>query len=278
MNSIRDNLTKEEIISDIRLSLSHDIMHERTFLVVEGKDDLKFWKKFKSNKVTVFESFSGKNGIKEIVVDIFHNNKRVVGIRDRDYDSISASENVLYYDLCCLEIMMISNDKVVKEILNEYYLGELNLRELIELLLKQLKYISLMRRFSSRENLKLKFTGISLNNAFDKENKKIIYDELLNQINKQNKDYFNKNIDKLQEFNDEIREELSSEQLLNITQGHDFLTLFAIHCNLYTNKDINDTNLSSSLRCSYRKDEFAETNLYSKIKKYELDNNLEIIL
>lgn len=40
-NSIRDNLSKEDIISDILLCLGADIHRENIYLLVEGEDDIK---------------------------------------------------------------------------------------------------------------------------------------------------------------------------------------------------------------------------------------------
>lgn len=52
-NSIRDNLTKDYMISDLRLSLSDDIYKEKVYIVVEGEDDIKFIKSF-VNKTILF--------------------------------------------------------------------------------------------------------------------------------------------------------------------------------------------------------------------------------
>ena len=41
-NSIKANLTKDSIISDIKLLLGADINKENIYVVVEGDDDIKF--------------------------------------------------------------------------------------------------------------------------------------------------------------------------------------------------------------------------------------------
>lgn len=71
-NSIRSNLTKDYIISDLRLSLSDDIYREKVFIVVEGEDDIKFLKSYFNDDTTVlYESYDGKNGVSEIVKNFF---------------------------------------------------------------------------------------------------------------------------------------------------------------------------------------------------------------
>lgn len=42
-NSIRKNLKREDIVSEIRLLRGEDYEKEKTFVIVEGDDDLKFF-------------------------------------------------------------------------------------------------------------------------------------------------------------------------------------------------------------------------------------------
>lgn len=60
-NSIRSNLTKNDIISEIKLSISADYLdNKKVFLLVEGNSDVLFLKKFVNEYVELLESFSGK--------------------------------------------------------------------------------------------------------------------------------------------------------------------------------------------------------------------------
>lgn len=85
-NSIRTNISKEDIISDIKLTKSADLNKEYVYLVVEGPDDIKFMAKFLSDNVFLYESYSGKDGVEEIVT--YFNTQEVIGIRDKDYQLI----------------------------------------------------------------------------------------------------------------------------------------------------------------------------------------------
>ena len=66
-NSIHSNLSKDDIIADIRLTLSADFEHEKIVIVVEGEDDIVFFNGKLHPDVDIHESFSGKQGVKEIV-------------------------------------------------------------------------------------------------------------------------------------------------------------------------------------------------------------------
>ena len=65
-NSIKDNLSKEDMISDILLCLGADIHRENIFLIVEGDDDIKFLRSFIADNVHIYESYDGKSGVEFI--------------------------------------------------------------------------------------------------------------------------------------------------------------------------------------------------------------------
>lgn len=112
-NSIRNNLSKSDIISTIRMSMAADIKNEMTFIIVEGYDDVAFMRNKIAENSTILESFSGKEGVREIVE--FFNNINVIGICDRDYDYAYQNNMVFHYDFSCLEMMMIKNDNVFNQ-------------------------------------------------------------------------------------------------------------------------------------------------------------------
>ena len=66
-NSIRRNLKLEDILSEITLLCGEDYRKEKTFVIVEGDDDLKFIKNKFNDNTYGFESFSGCDGVEEIV-------------------------------------------------------------------------------------------------------------------------------------------------------------------------------------------------------------------
>ena len=71
-NSIRENLDKGDIISEISLTIDYPNGKDIKCVVVEGIDDIRALRKFFLSDVLLFESFSGKDGLCEIV-DYFNN-------------------------------------------------------------------------------------------------------------------------------------------------------------------------------------------------------------
>ena len=44
-NSIQSNLTKDDLIAEIRLTLGADFKREHTVIIVEGEDDISFFRR-----------------------------------------------------------------------------------------------------------------------------------------------------------------------------------------------------------------------------------------
>ena len=103
MDSIRECRTKEDIISTIQMEFSSDFHNEKAVVLVEGSDDIKFVHKVFRDDVIAMESFSGKEGLKELMEDSYIQENNVISIRDRDYmDAAQLLNGMFVYDKCCL--------------------------------------------------------------------------------------------------------------------------------------------------------------------------------
>lgn len=273
-NSIKDNLSKEDMISDILLCLGADIHRENIYLVVEGSDDIKFLRSFLADNVYIYDSYDGKSGVEYIVGGRFATNNRVIGIRDRDYKITPISNKIFYYDYNCMEMMIIKNNDVLKNLCAEYYSGEKNFLQLRMDLLKELKYLSVIRMYNEREEWGKTIRGISINLAWNNDEKKVDNRSILNKINQINNGFFKDDV--LQKIEEEYRTEWSEEKFFHYTQGHDFFMLFAAICNQYRTKGINHTEIEASSRCIFRQSDFQNTELYNKLNTYENLYHLKI--
>ena len=267
-NSIRSNLNKDEIISEIKLSMNADYLeNKKVFLLVEGNSDVLFLKKFANEDVELLESFSGKQGVKYIV-EHFSNDK-VIGICDRDYDYAYQNNHIFYYDYSTLEIMIVHNDNVFENVTAEYYYGEMCFNELRIHILKQLCWLSTFRKYSFDKNIGINFNGLSIaellsNGIFSRERAL----EKLNLINSKD----------LREYTELFQIETDNiDNLYNITQGHDFIKAFQKLCQDENDKSdkkakIPNLNMMESIfRCSFRIEDLMQTQLYKDINGRGID-------
>ena len=136
--------------------MSADYLNKKIFLLVEGSSDILFLKKFLNEHVDILESFSGKQGVREIIEYFLDDNSdnKVFGICDRDYDYTYQNKHIFYYDYSTLEIMIVHNDNVFNNITTEYYRGDKSFEELRIWILKELSWLSALRKCSFDKNLK----------------------------------------------------------------------------------------------------------------------------
>lgn len=275
INSIKDNLTKEFIISDIKLCIGADIKKEKIYLLVEGEDDIKFLKTFLSDNVYISESYSGKSGVECIVDEVFPDDNRIIGICDRDYSIENHSYKIFYYDYNCMEMMILSNDHVFQKLCAEYYKGKTPVKQLRINLLKKLKYLSIIRMCNERNGWRKNFKAVNLNTVWDKIEKELNNNEIINKINNSSTIGFNNT--ELQQIEQEYEKEWNEEEYFFYTQGHDFTTLYALICSQHNkNKGPRYDEIESSLRVGFSENDFMRTKLYDELIKYEHKNKVVI--
>lgn len=197
----------------------------------------------------------------------FGSNRNVIGIRDKDYLEQEISPKVFFYDNCCLEMMIVENEESFFSIYNEFYKGDFSSNELLNKILNELKFLSVIRMFSERLMWAINFRVLSICKIFDINEFSIKKDYLISELNKANNNIIDSN--KVRNINDYLVEINSFGGLLEITQGHDFSSLFATICNIYLNKHINLKSIELALRCSYKQAEFKKSKLFDTLSLYQ---------
>ncbi|MCI2779918.1 DUF4435 domain-containing protein [Clostridium perfringens] len=266
-NSIRDTITENDIISEIKLFLSAN--EKRKVIIVEGQDDYKFFRKFIKNDVLLKESFNGKKGVIS-VKKFFKKKSNVIGIVDKDYDKILDDKGIFYYDFSSMEMMISSNIECFKNICCECYPKEVNIEEFREEILNRLIKISLLRRYNAQHKLEININEIPIHNIL-LENNDICKMKLLrmadyknkgNELWKQNKDTISKYI---QEYS---KRQYTLEELLYITRGHDFVCMLNVYCSKIKGKDWGIDTMQGFLRCSFTLGHLKNTKMWTSLEEY----------
>lgn len=261
-NSIKKNLAKDSIISNIKLLLGADINKENVYVIVEGEDDLKFLRRYLNSNVMIYESFSGKNGVEEIVQSENICSSRVIGIRDKDYCNTPKDKKIFFYDRCCLELMIAEFDIAFNSIYYEFYDGEMESSKLKEHILTELLKVSQVRKYNEENKMEINFKGLPFQSIID-DASKMDEDKFFEQLKKINP---GKSINFIDIFND-----LSCQYTnkLDITNGHDFILLFKVICDKTgSRKPVNEKQISSVLRGSFNEELLKQTTLYKSVSDY----------
>lgn len=82
-DSIRKCLDEADTVSELKLLLSAS--KDKTFVVVEGDDDCRLFKSLLGKNVDIVQSYQSKLGVEKMIKRHFPRQKRVIGIRDKDY-------------------------------------------------------------------------------------------------------------------------------------------------------------------------------------------------
>ena len=272
VNSVREKLDESYTISEICLMLGQN--KNKVCVVVEGEDDQKLFSHLLSENVEIFQSYASKIGVDSIVKNYFPKNKRVIGIRDKDYLTKTVDKRSFFCDYCCAEMMIISLDSCFERLYcNFYKKGTLDSNSLRLHCLEHLEKLSKFRQLNEQNDWHICFDGIKPGKYYN-DDVSIMNADILSDINKQNP------TNKI----DSSRESLCSaltkctkiDDYLDITNGHDFIHLFCVVCldkhNQYSIKEIETT-----MRGTFGKEEFKQTILYSKLRKYQENNKLYIV-
>lgn len=272
MNSIKNNITKDDIISEIKLLLGHDFERKAICIIVEGDDDLSFWGKFFSKNVEILESYSGKEGVFQIV-EYFNENKRVIGICDKDYGETD-KEDVYFYDFCNLEMMLISNREVFKSLICETYSKKENEMDIKESLLNALLPLSLLRKINADKAYGINFKGLIFDKIFS--DRKIKLQEFIEEICKINKDKCKIILIEMNNINKSNRL-FTEENILDITNGHDFTSAYVTFCkNKDKNFKLGSSIIERMLRCCFRYNDLIETNIYKDLLFYQQEFEIKL--
>lgn len=265
-------MSKEDIISEIRLMSGADPTNQKVALIVEGMDDITFLQKRLSANVDLYQSFSGYTGVREIV-DFFEKDN-VIGICDRDYDLTYHNKHIFFYDYCCLEMMLIANDAGFESMCTTCYAGSLTPAELRLNILEKVKFISCLRKVNFDCCLEANFKKISISAAYVSGNDTINMAKILHALDS------NIAVDKRMELaalNDCIT---TYEQYLGVTNGHDFINCLQVV--LSYNKPAGGTTLSCNivrtlLFSNFRTNDFQNTDLYLALIDYGRIHQLDIL-
>lgn len=268
VNSIKDLMTEADTISEISLMLGQK--KDRICVVVEGEDDQKIFGHLLTENVDLFPSYAPKRGIERIVKDHFPKNKRVIGIRDRDYCSKKINSRIFFCDYCCAEMMMISIDSCFSRLYCNCYRGQATMEDLRLYCLEHLETFSKIRKMNETKKWMIRLAGINVNSLYD-QNITNMDNAIVAEINHQNPNN-QLNISRQNKCAN-LPKCTTLSNYLTITNGHDFVKMFAKMCPRGTSID----TITGILRGTFGQEEFKQTELYDSLKKYQSNKNVRIV-
>jgi hypothetical protein len=254
-------------LAEIRLSINHPQNQDKVFVLLEGRTDIKLFRKIFSHKFTDTTALDGKDKLVEALTILHSENfRQVIGIKDADFEhleNIINIDNLFLTDYHDMEIEMIESD-ALKSVIDEFSTDECysdlsnQLRQNIYDIALEIGYI---RWYSEQKNGLFNFKQIPFNNLVSYKNCKISFNQqefialLLNQLKSDDSDIL---------ADITILKNISTDRL-QICNGHDLTLLIS---NYFTTGNINQNKIEEALRLSYHFQYFKNTNLFQNLKSW----------
>ena len=275
VNKIYNNLRKDDLLAELKMQLFAPSNTKKTFIVFEGLDDITLLKSCFTDNCILFESYSGKIGVEDII-DTF-DYPQVIGIIDRDY-AHTLKKRLFLCDYCNAEMMVISNDDAFTCLMEKLHLFNNDPIDFRNSVLNSLLYLSALRKANDEYHWNINFSRLPIIKLLENQTK-ILYDDLIQLINRQNVD---NPINHERELLIQAESIKIASNLLMYTNGHDFCTAF-IHLikrkypNNKVTKSLGEDNIHTMLYIGFRPVDFIKTNLFNEILNYQTENALNIL-
>ena len=169
----------------------HRSQHSGAFVLVEGKDDKLFFRRFLDQNLAVVIVADGKEKVCDAIATLDRDQfPGVLGIVDADFDHLEGrtvdSPNVLFtefHDLECVQLWSAGLEAIITEYGSEKKLTGFN-RDPLETLLKAARPIGCLRLHSERKGLALRFKGLSYGNFVERSDLTTDKVKLVNEVKK----------------------------------------------------------------------------------------------
>lgn len=286
-NTILETTNAKSIVAEVQMLHNTVERKSAVFILVEGLSDKKLYTKFfRKDKVYIESANSSKKLIAalNLVSDMPMLSDITKGIIDADFRhlivDINNNRNLFITDVHDSEMLMLKCPSVVRALCDENcYDGEADeLCNAIMIALKPLSYLKYYNFCAVRNNPRLTsqiiFKGFSISNCYDGECSQDLANwrnAIFNYSNNRSNSIF-PSLTILQKFIDDNQ----TDDLYNLTNGHDLSEGLRIKFSSKTNKNLESRQLESQMRVSYTFNDFKTTDLFKEIDAWATDAGLSI--
>lgn len=274
--SLKANTNGNDKANDIRLSLNTSSGSKIVWVLVEGEDDCKIYPKFFDDSKAKVEYVNGKTSLIEALEILAQETKQVVGIADADFSHLNNRypqvKNLFYTDYHDIEMTMINFEEVRINLLTEYRMQDKQ-EAIFKNVLEEASYVGYIRWYNDINDSKINFKGVKYGEMIGLNNGKIhlIKSQLLEKLNERSK---NKKEDLTEKLITEFIEERTTDDSLNLCNGHDTINLFS----LLLEGKASTNSFAKELRLSFTNEHFSKTKLYKQLQEWQRQNNFKNII
>lgn len=276
---MKNYITSDSKYNEIKMLMNKKAFKEKTFILLEGKTDIKLFRKLFDTTKVQLESLDGKYNVEKIIKLIAGENQgRIIGLSDADFDhlnNIPAKMSVYLTDTHDTETLIIRSvgiDSIIAEYSTTDYHEGLTRKLLSESFIVAYE-IGLLKLVNCRENYNLSFNKIDFERFLVVKNLKIEFnqynfiDEVINNSANVNNQIHNDLTNKIEK----LRKDEHCKFM--ICSGHDIsqvISLIMSQKKVCINIPISSGDIESTLRISYGFNDFIKTQLYKNLQIWSL--------
>ena len=274
--------TSHDIANEILLTRDRD---EGPILLLEGDNDVKFFRRFVKNPDMSIIATWGKENLLDAVeiLEAYNGIQGFMGIVDADFGHIDGSlpnsRNVIVTDDHDVEMMIVRTkafDAVLYELGSARKIREFPNREgrIRDALMQRALIIGHLRYLSVADDLRLRFEGLRFDHFIDRDSLEIDRDRMLNNVLALTG---NQGLD-AREIRDRLLElvEDMNDDPHQICCGHDFIAIFGIALRKVLGSKSHQAAslqaLGTALRLAYDSEDFYRTQLYADARFWSKRN------
>ena len=278
MISLREQQKKHDTIAaKLILEWKTPQNNGKVLLLVEGKKDVDFYKHYFSSVTCGVRPGGGCSSLKKVSNEILNEGitiKKHIIIRDSDFSRVNgrilSDGYVFYADAHDHEMMCIKNDSAFTRTASKCGLSNSN--SIYNHITNELKTLSYFKWYNYTLNKKYDFKHIDIVNISEANLNDINY--LFSCIPN-----LDPNIDSSIVFDDfhVFSASRTHVDLSEVTNGHDFIKRFITHLRKIEHKQIAEKKFLEYLHEEYGMAEFSQSDLYSNINAWEVNNSVDIL-
>lgn len=274
--SLRANLDVTDKIDELKLAINSEIGSKLLWVLVEGDDDCKLYAKFvKEESVKVEFVNGGKLKLEIALQELIKKTNRVIGIRDADFTHLERNYsnivNLFFTDFHDIEMTMLSFENVRNNFASEYQIKDFE--GFWSEILNEASYVGYIRWYNEKNNCSINFKGLKYGDIIEIEAAKVKSfqkDKLLDVLNERSK---NKTTCLSHALIDSFTLSHKTSDLLNLCNGHDVSDFIA----LFVGGIVSKKEFQRHLRLSFQMVDFARTDLYADLNKWQNMNGFELL-
>ncbi|WP_224961758.1 DUF4435 domain-containing protein [Geomonas subterranea] len=277
----KQDITYQDKIDELMLDMPHPNNQGQVFIFVEGESDIKLFRKFFNLANCKVESIPGGNAkLEEGVCELLNIYPLIFGIRDSDFIRLESTEynkpNMFMTDLHDIEMSLIAEDEVFSAIVFEYSdLPRESHDSIRRRIIKVIESVSYLKWLNQIESLQLKFEGTGFQDLISFASDDLDFKEYFRRLLAKSPNA------KITDY-DVLLGKINVLMGCNpnpfyLCNGHDFTKVFSRFLKDQGKvKNVDENNISSALRMTFRNDLLMKTALYEDTQKWASCHNCSI--